>query len=42
MLEGTTRDWLKALPPSKYDSWDHFRDDFIKNSELVVNDQTKR
>ena len=31
MLEGTARDWLKALPPSKYDSWDHFRDDFIKN-----------
>ena len=33
MLEGTARDWLKALPPSSYDSWDHFRRDFIKNFE---------
>ena len=33
MLEGTARDWLKALPPSTYDSWDHFRTYFIKNFE---------
>ena len=33
MLKGTARDWLKALPPSSYDSWDHFCRDFIKNSE---------
>ena len=33
MLEGTAGDWLKALPPSTYDSWDHFRADFIKNFE---------
>src|SRR6185369_5658854 len=33
MLEGTARDWLKALPPSSYDSWDDFRRDFIKNFE---------
>ena len=33
MLEGTARDWLKALPPSTYDSWDHFRVDIIKNFE---------
>ena len=33
MLEGTARDWLKALPPSSYDSLDHFCRDFIKNFE---------
>ena len=30
MLEGTARDWLKSLPESSYDSWDRFREDFIK------------
>ena len=33
MLEGTARDWLKALPPSTYDSGDHFRRDFVTNFE---------
>ena len=39
MLEGIARDWLKALPPSKYDSWDHFRMDFIKNFEPLCERQ---
>ena len=30
MLEGTARDWLKALPEGSYDSWDHFQEDFNK------------
>ena len=30
MLEGTTRDWLKSLPEGANDSWDHFKEDFIK------------
>ena len=41
MLEGTTRDWLKALPPSSYDSWENFSKDFIKNFEpLAVRPKT--
>ena len=41
MLEGTARDWLKALPPSSYDSWEEFSRDFIKNFEpLAVRPKT--
>ena len=41
MLEGTTHDWLKALPPSSYDSWEDFSRDFIKNFEpLAVRPKT--
>ena len=41
MLEGIARDWLKALPPSSYDSWDEFSKDFIKNFEpLAVRPRT--
>ena len=41
MLEGTTRGWLKALPPSSYDSWEDFSKDFIKNFEpLAVRPKT--
>ena len=41
MLEGTARDWLKALPPSSYDSWEDFSRDFIKNFEpLAVRPKT--
>ena len=36
MLEGTARDWLKALPLSSYDSWEDFRKDFIKNFEPLA------
>ena len=31
MLVGSARDWLKSLPQSKYDSWDSFMEDFVKN-----------
>ena len=31
MMTGTARDWLKSLPEGSYDSWEHFREDFIKN-----------
>ena len=41
MPEGTARDWLKALPPSSYDSWEDFSRDFIKNFEpLAVRPKT--
>ena len=41
ILEGTARDWLKAPPPSSYDSWEDFSKDFIKNFEpLAVQPKT--
>ena len=41
MLEGTARDWLKALPPFSYDSWEDFSRDFMKNFEpLAVRPKT--
>ena len=41
MLEDMARDWLKALAPSSYDSWDEFNKDFIKNIEpLAVRPKT--
>ena len=33
MMEGTARDWLKSLTESYYDSWEHFKGDFIKYFE---------
>ena len=36
MLEGMARDWLKALPPTSYDSWEDFSKDFIKNFEPLA------
>ena len=29
----SARDWLKSLPESYYDSWEHFKGDFIKYFE---------
>ena len=35
MMEGTARNWLKSLLESYYDSWEHFKGDFIKYFELL-------